>query len=409
MKSNLINLNQNDFEQKQQYRQTFVTASSGIAISQSQELGNFLYQTACKISKLINCSQLIIVICQGSTEQIIASDDNTYKTEKYKNIVSKTIKYIRQNREYKKAFNNYIYIPLQTITGEIIGAICALKKQALSYTKEEILTLEMFAELAATKIDNYRLNQQQKKMSSIFKTKIADYAKELNVVKAKLERSNHLAKVGEFTASVIHEIRNSLTIVKMGLEYFNKVDNLPQPAKERLSLSTSEEQRLERLLQEILLYSKPNNLRLSELDVNSLIEKSLALIEQMPQAKGRIIKFIPFPQSINILGDADKLKQIFINLLRNACEAVENGELIKWRVCYPHQDFVRISINNGGSPIPSFSLSKITQPFYSTKSDGTGLGLAIVEQIVKAHGGKLSIQSNSITGTTVNVELPVAR
>lgn len=407
MKSNLINLNTNSFEQ-QQLRQSFVTTSS-IAISQSQELDNFLYQTACKISKLVNCSQLIIIICQESTEQIIASNNTTYKAEKYKNIINKTIKYIRQNREYKKALNEYIYIPLKIITGEIVGAICALKRQALSYTKEEIITLEMFAELAATKIDNYRLSQQQKEISSVFQTKIANYVKELNVVKAKLDRSNHLAKIGEFTASIIHEIRNSLTIVKMGLEYFDKVDNLPSYAKERLSLSISEEKRLERLLQEILLYSKPNNLQLSELDVNSLIEKSLTLIEQMPQAKGRIIEFKPFPQPINILGDADKLKQIFINLLRNACEAVGNGELIKWRVCYPHQDYVRISINNGGETIPSFNLPKITQPFYSTKSDGTGLGLAIVEQIVKAHGGKLSIQSNSTTGTTVNLELPVAR
>ncbi|BAY84823.1 GAF sensor signal transduction histidine kinase [Calothrix parasitica NIES-267] len=409
MKSNLINLNKSDCEQKYQSEQTFVTTSSTVAISQSQELGNFLYKTACKISKLVNCSQLIIIICQGSNLQIIASNHTKFQAEKHKNLIKKTIKYIKQNREYKKAFNEYIYIPLQIITGEIVGAICALKKQALSYTKEEILTLEMFAELAATRIDNYRLNQQQKKMGSIFKTKIAAYTKELNVVKAKLERSNHLAKVGEFTASIIHEIRNSLTIVKMGLEYFKKIDNLPHLAQECLLLSTSEEKRLERLLQEILLYSKPNNLQLSELDVNSLIEKSLTLIGEMPQAKGRIIEFKPFPQPISILGDADKLKQIFINLLRNACEAVESGELIKWRVCYPNEDYVRISINNGGSPISSFNLSKLTQPFYSTKSDGTGLGLSIVEQIVKAHGGKLLIQSNLTTGTTVDVELPRAR
>ena len=409
MKSNLINLNKHDCEQQDKLKQTYVATSSTIAISQSQELGNFLYQTAYKITQLVNCSQLIIIISQEKKEQIIASNHTKFKGETHKNIINKTIKYIKQNREYKKAFNDYIYIPLKIISGEIIGAICAFNKQGLSYTKEEILTLEMFAELTATKIDNYRLNQQHKKMSNIFKTKIAAYVKEINVLKAKLEKSNNLAKIGEFTASVIHEIRNSLTIVKMGLEYFKKVDNLPQPAQERLLLSTSEQKRLERLLQEILLYSKPNNLQLSELDVNSLIEKSLTLFEQMPQAKGRIIEFKPFPQPISILGDADKLKQIFINLLRNACEAVESGELIKWRVCYPHEDYVRISINNGGVPISSFNLSKLTQPFYSTKSDGTGLGLSIVEQIVKAHGGKLLIQSNLTTGTTVNVELPVAR
>ncbi len=409
MKSNLINVNQKDVEQKQQFKETFVKTPPAIAIYQSQELGNFLYKTACEVSKIVDCLQLIIIIRQESTEQVIASNLTSEQTTTYKSIVSQTIKYIRQNREYNKTFNNYIYIPLQTITGEIIGGICALKNQSLSYRQEEILTLEMFAELAVTKIDNYRLNQQQIKLSRILQTKIASHAKELNVIKATLDKNNHLAKVGEFTASVIHEIRNSLTTVKMGLDYFNKVDNLPLLVKERLSLSISEEKRLERLLQEILFYSKPDNLQLSKLNVNNLIEKSLILIEQMPQAKGRIIEIIPFPQSINILGDADKLKQVFINLLRNACEAVGNGELIKWRVCYPHQDYVRISINNGGSPISSFSLSKITQPFYSTKSDGTGLGLAIVERIVKAHGGKLSIQSNLTTGTTVNVQLPVAR
>ncbi|AFY57191.1 signal transduction histidine kinase [Rivularia sp. PCC 7116] len=403
MKSNII-------EQEQQLTQTFVKASANILkVNQCQELSSYLYQTACKVSSLVNCSQLIIIISQENTEQIIASNLATHNASRYKNIISKTIKYARQKREYKKTFDNYIYIPLKTVTGEIVGGICALGKQLLSYKKEEILTLEMFAELTATKIDNYRLSQQHQTMNSMIQTKIVNHTKELNVIKAKLDRNNHLAKVGEFTASVIHEIRNSLTIVKMGLEYFSKVENLPQNAKERLLLSTSEQKRLERLLQEILFYSKPNNLQLSELNVNSLIEKSLAIIEQMPQAKGRIIEFIPFPQPINILGDTDKLKQIFINLLRNACEAVGNGELIKWRVCYPNMNYVRISINNGGTPISSFSLSKITQPFYSTKPDGTGLGLAIVERIVQAHGGKLLIQSNLTTGTTVYVELPVAR
>ncbi|MEO1433256.1 MAG: ATP-binding protein [Cyanobacteria bacterium J06633_8] len=403
MKSNII-------EQEQQLKQTFVKASAYIVkIHQCQELSNYLYQRACKVSSLVNCSQLLIIISQENTEQIIASNLATYKASRYKNIISKTIKYVRQKREYKKVFDNYIYIPLETATGEIVGGVCALGKQLLSYTREEILTLEMFAELTATKIDSYRLSQQHQKMNSMIQTQIVNHTKEVNVIKAKLNRSNHLAKVGEFTASAIHEIRNSLTTVKMGLEYFSKLDNLPENAKERLLLSTSEQKKLERLLQEILFYSKPNNLQLAELNVNSLIEKSLVIIEQMPQAKGRIIKFIPFPQPINILGDADKLKQIFINLLRNACEAVENGELIKWRVCYPNINYVRIAINNGGTPISSFSLSKITQPFYSTKPDGTGLGLAIVERIVKAHGGKLLIQSNLTTGTTVYVELPVAR
>ena len=431
MSSNLNNFNQKDVDNKQQLNKNYfpkylntvpkylntvpkylttVPKYLTTAIYRHQKLSNYLHKIACEVRRLINCEKVIVTIRQGNSEQIITSNLTIDKGGKHKNIVCEKIKNIKQHRKYQKTLNNFsYYIPLQTIEGEIIGEICASNKQPHYYTKEEISTLEIFAELAATKIENYHLNQQQQKMSRTLQIKFDNYSKELNVIKAQLNKNNHFAKIGEFTATIIHEIRNALTTVKMGLDYFQKVDNLPQSAKERLSLSISEEKRLERLLQEILLYSKPDNLQLSELDVNNLIEKSLIFIEQMPQVKGRIIDFIPFAQPINILGDTNKLQQIFINLLRNACEAVEDGEIIKWRVSYPESDYLCITINNGGPPVPSFILPQITQPFYSTKSDGIGLGLTIVERIVQAHGGKLSIQSNSITGTTVKVELPVAK
>lgn len=409
MSGNLIGINQKNVEQRQQVKQAFVLQSLTTTIYQYQELSNYLNKIACKVCFLIKCDRLIITVIQENTEQIIASNLAIDKPDKYNNIISKTLKNIKQNLEYGKVDNNFFYyIQLETIAGEIIGGIYAANIPPHSYTQEEISTLELFAELAATKIENYHLSQQHQKMNRTFQAEIAKHSKELNIIKVQLNKNYHLAHIGEFTASIIHQIRNSLTIIKMGLDYFSKVKKLPQSAKERLSLSIDEEKRLERLLQEILLYSKSETLQLSELEINNLIQKSLIIIEQMPQAKGRIIEFIPFPQPINILGDADKLKQIFINLLRNACEAVGNGELIQWRVSYPHPDYVSISIHNGGSPIPSFMLPKITQPFYSSKSDGTGLGLTIVEQIVKAHGGKLSIQSNSTTGTIVKVQLVVA-
>ena len=173
MKSNII-------EQEQQLTQTFVKASANIVkINQCQELSNYLYQTACKVSSLVNCSQLLIIISQENTEQIIASNLATYKASRYKNIISKTIKYVRQKREYKKVFDNYIYIPLETATGEIVGGVCALGKQLLSYTREEILTLEMFAELTATKLENYRLSQQHQKMNSMIQTQIVNHTKKI--------------------------------------------------------------------------------------------------------------------------------------------------------------------------------------------------------------------------------------
>jgi signal transduction histidine kinase len=200
-----------------------------------------------------------------------------------------------------------------------------------------------------------------------------------------------LAAIGEFSAIIVHEIRNPLTTMLMGLKYFQKT-NSTESAQERLSLALSEASRLQRLLTEILLYAKPQMLQLQELNINEFIQEILILIREMPEAVERQIEFIPASATVKILGDQDKLKQVFINIVRNACEAIAPGNVVTWIVdsqTVPEQ--VIISVHNGGEPIAPEVLCKLTEPFYSTKSSGTGLGLAIVKRIVNAHGGELSI------------------
>lgn len=107
------------------------------------------------------------------------------------------------------------------------------------------------------------------------------------------------------------------------------------------------------------------------------------------------------------MGDRDKLKQVFIKIIRNACEAVAAGDVITWDIDSSLINEVCINVHNNGNPIPPEILCKLSQPFFSTKPDGTGLGLAITKRIVNAHGGKLYIQSQPLTGTIVSVQLPV--
>jgi signal transduction histidine kinase len=161
-------------------------------------------------------------------------------------------------------------------------------------------------------------------------------------------------------------------------------------------------------LSEILLYAKPQVLQLQDLDINEFIHEILGVIREMPEALERQIEFIPALSTVKILGDKDKLKQVFINIVRNACEAIAPGNIVRWKVdsrTVPEQ--VLISVHNGGESIPPEVLCKLTEPFYSTKPSGTGLGLAIVKRIVNAHGGELSIQSDQLTGTRVSIQLPV--
>ena len=220
---------------------------------------------------------------------------------------------------------------------------------------------------------------------------------------------SHLAEVGELASMIVHEIRNPLTTVLMGLTSFKKL-NLDGRFQSRLTMALDEAERLKRLLNEILLFAKPQALERKPLELNKWSADLLKSLQTHPTVANRIIKFQANPISTIVSADSDKLKQVFINLVTNACEAVAPGETITWEIAHPSKaDHLTVRINNGGSPIPPSILQKITVPFFTTKSSGNGLGLAIVKRIVTAHQGTFEITSDAKSGTTVTVKLPLLK
>jgi PAS domain S-box-containing protein len=214
-----------------------------------------------------------------------------------------------------------------------------------------------------------------------------------------------LAEIGELATMIVHEVRNPLTTVLMGLNAFKRLE-LTEQFQVRLSLALEEAERLQRLLNEILLYAKPQKLDLSTLDVNSLMTDSMDSILAIPAMADRKLQVEPVAEPVMIAGDRDKLRQVFINLISNACEAVGAGDTIQWRV-KPGDHIVAIQVQNGGEPIPAAVIPQLTQPFYTTKPTGNGLGLAITNRIIEAHQGALLIESSVETGTIVTVSLPI--
>ncbi len=227
-----------------------------------------------------------------------------------------------------------------------------------------------------------------------------------------------LAEVGELTAMIVHEIRNPLTTVMMGLNSFQRLD-LSDRFQERLDLSLDEAQRLQALLDEILLYAKPQTLQLESIELNDFIPHLLETIRDLPSTDQRLIQLELSHEPVWISGDRNKLKQVFMNLVTNACEAIAPGETVTWSIhpADPHPETdttnnemdaqICITLHNDGDPIPPEVLPKLTKPFFTTKASGTGLGLAIVKRIVEAHQGTLTITSSKDTGTTVQITLPV--
>jgi len=214
-----------------------------------------------------------------------------------------------------------------------------------------------------------------------------------------------LAEIGELAAMIVHEVRNPFTTVYMALSTFKSME-LPPRGKMRLALAMEESERLKRLLNEILAYSKEQKLAGEPVELNLLSQDLAQQIQTTPAAEGRHIRLTAAPESVVVKGDRDKLKQVFINLVTNACEAINTQEIVTWNIAAKGGQQVEIAIHNGGDPIPPDVLPKLTQPFVSTKSNGNGLGLAITKRIIEAHGGSLRIESTAEKGTTVTVHLP---
>lgn len=386
------------------------------------ELSHYLKELACGVSQLLGIDWSVVTLCQDGFENVLASSIDLGEAEQVYSLhglLTGTVIQIGRSLavedviaapEYGTApegYRAYLGIPLRTSASEVIGTVCSFHRQPREFTKDEIQIAELFAERAATAIDNYHLYQKQQQFNEALEAEVIKRTEELRITQAKLVEQERLAAIGEFSAMIIHEIRNPLTTMSMGLKYFKKTI-LTEPAQERLALALSEASRLEGLLSEILLYAKPQVLQLQELNINEFIQEILILICEMPEALERQIKFIPASTMVKVLADQDKLKQVFINIIRNACEAIAPGNIVTWSIdSQIVREQIIISFHNGGEPIAPEVLCKLTEPFYSTKPSGTGLGLAIVKRIINAHGGKLQIQSDQLIGTKVNIQLPI--
>lgn len=382
----------------------------------------YLQEIAIGVSELIEIDSSVITICQEDFAQVLASniplgEDNNHRslhgqlTGTVFNsgqclVVEDTIN-STEHGQAPEGCRAYLGIPLRTSQGKVIGTICCFHGKPRKFSAQEIQIIELFAERAATAIDNHHLYQQQKEFNQILEAEITNKTQELKTAQAKLVKQERLAAIGEFAASIVHEIRNPFCTIKLVIEYFNKVD-LSDNVKKRLNLAVEEAKRLEKLLEEILLYAKPHILDISLIDINQCIEKILNIQLDLPQFINKNIEFNPAKNKPTIQGDEDKIKQVLINLVQNACEAIAPGDEVKLEVnSNIDNEVVSIQIRNGGEPIPPEILPLLTQPFYSTKSSGTGLGLAITKRIVEAHSGEFMIESNPERGTSVTVKLPL--
>ncbi len=222
----------------------------------------------------------------------------------------------------------------------------------------------------------------------------------------KLSQAERLSSLGEMTAAISHEIRNPLGIIKSSAEHLKKKGLPDDPSFKIIDIIVEEARRLNSIITDFINFARPRNPNLQPCGVEEIIEKNLNFLSAQAKEQGiQIIKQLN-GQSPEIVADKEMLYQAFLNIALNAMQAMPTGgEMVIETKSNDH--FVKVIFDDTGEGIADEIISKIWDPFFTSKEKGTGLGLGIVKSIIEIHGGQVNVANKATKGVRVKVKLPI--
>jgi len=234
---------------------------------------------------------------------------------------------------------------------------------------------------------------------------------ELERSRETLAHAEKMAVMGKLAANMAHSIRNPFTSVQMRLFSLSRSLDLSPMQKEDLEVIAAEIRRIDTILQNFLEFSRPPRLQMQPVSPSAVVDSALRLLEHRLRAYGvtaRVDRSAPLPE---VMADPEQLKEVLVNIMVNACEAMLRGGaiLIEERtLLHPLlKQAALIRVQDNGPGIPAAQLDKLFQPFFSTKEEGTGLGLSIAHRIIGDHGGRLDVESAEGQGAAFIITIPL--
>ncbi len=235
---------------------------------------------------------------------------------------------------------------------------------------------------------------------------------ELKTMEAAIIRQEHLSAIGKLSAAIAHEIRNPLASISGSIEMLAMLLEPPAEERQLMDIVIREVDRLNGLIEDFLEYARPAQTRRKLIDLREVIADTIQIFSRDPVARDIELRLDPeHVQQMPVYADAAQLQQVLWNVLRNACEAMQDGGIItvarsRHYDLRTRRNKFAIEVRDTGPGLPDAVLPSLFEPFFTTKDDGTGLGLATCHRIVTAHRGELEARNVAAGGAAFQITLP---
>jgi len=272
--------------------------------------------------------------------------------------------------------------------------------------------IEISRDITERKIEEEKITRRLEQM-------VEERTRQLKETHAKLIHQDKMASLGKLSASVVHEINNpNAGILNLIMLIKRIIDEGPIAPKEMeqfkryLVLMETETRRISRIVSNLLAFSRQSKMRLTQVNINRLIEKILLLNSNLLKINNIKVKKRMDPDLPNLTGSEDQLQQVFMNIVSNAAEAMESAGKGELNITTRHSsknDKITVLFKDTGVGIPDENFSRLFEPFFTTKKKGkgVGLGLSVAYGIIQEHHGSIYVKSEKGNGTTFIIDIPL--